>query len=152
MKPVSLREMRAIVPVLVKDPRLKSICAEIKETYCESFEWNCGGCFAFAEALATIPGTELWAVGQKEKDDWATQHAFVKFKDHYFDSSGEISAGKLLKKYGDSYSESKLGRVSDWIKKPDPNGLWYPQQEFVKNTEIDSVVSVFLTLLNEMRE
>jgi len=104
------------------------------------WSWTSGGCFAFAEALVkAIIGAELWAVGQFQGYDWATQHAFVCVDAKFYDADGLTDREALLKKYGWSTSRAKLGRVKHWA---DEKPLWYPDQEFVTPREINRIARV----------
>lgn len=133
---------------LMKLPQIKAITKAIRKEYKEmDWGWTCGGCFAFAEAIsASLPESELWAVGQKEPEDWASQHAVVKYNNEFYDAKGKQTEKSLLNNYGIGKGKVKLGSVLEWIDAEFPNSLWYPEQEFVTEEEMKLISKEFCTL------
>jgi hypothetical protein len=119
-------------------PSVVDFVDDICENYWHSFTWTSGGCFAFAEAMVlAFPDAELWVVATREKRDWASQHAFAKYKGRYYDATGEVVEKFLLS----NYHGEKIGEVSSWDTKNE-FPLWYPSQEFVKNEEIQILANL----------
>jgi hypothetical protein len=110
---------------------VKRFVDEIRKKH-PDWSWTQGGCFAFAEALKKAFGAELWVVAQKEDEDWASQHAFVRYEGKFYDATGEVTEEQLLE-YGWDSSPVKIGPVDNW---DDELSLWYPVQEFVSLEEI----------------
>lgn len=100
-----------------------------------SFRWTCGGCFAFAEAMALAIDAELWVVAEWMPDDkdWASMHAFVNYKGKFYDATGEVTELKLRQYKLKKTSQTKLAPVKGW------DDLWYPDQEFVNEEDIKSL-------------
>jgi hypothetical protein len=113
------------------------------DTDTPDFSWTNGGCYALAEAISkTLKGSHLSVVAQydKESKDWVSQHAFVEFYGKNFDYNGKRSI-KQLCKYGlkcSNMGSVKVGHVDNF------NNLWYPDQEFVNDSQIREISSVFI--------
>jgi len=131
---------------LLKLPEIVAIETTIQETYERSFTWTCGGCFALAEAFTkAIPHAELWVIGEKEENDWASHHAVCKIGEYFYDGNGQNTAKQLLAPYKGKLV--KLGKVKTWIDADPPDSLWYPEQEFVRNEEIKLITKSLKQLL-----
>lgn len=132
----------------MKHPEIVKIHDSIKQDYYSEFGWTSGGCFALAEGLvAGLPKSELWAVGQKCEDDWAAQHAVMRYQDKFYDADGESSKETLLRTYSWKSSPAKLDKVSNWVRRMPPNELWYPEQEFVSDKQIKTITKIFKQML-----
>lgn len=137
---------------LVNHPEVLAIVESVRAEYgdiCSDWTWTKGGCFAIAEAIvAAVPKAELWAVGTFEGEDWASEHAFVRYKGRYYDADGESTEEVLLAKYGHPERGAvKIGKVDDWVDLEEPDALWYPEQEFVTEEEIALMTKLFKRIL-----
>ena len=146
-----------IIKTTISDPKVIKIRDEIRKDFYNDFDWTCGGCFAFAEAIvAVLKGSELWVVGSYEQaeyhgepSDWAAQHAIVKYKGIFYDATGKVTKEFLLANFGVG-RRTKIGKVETWIKSKPPHGLWYPQQEFVMDKEIKLIGGRFLDICRQI--
>lgn len=141
--------LHEVIKQLVSGKVCTDIVQEVKVEFDFSgFGWTNGGCFAFAEAItAAIPNSELWVVATKEEDDWASQHAVIKYQDKFYDAEGFQTEKDLLTNYGFIRPINKLGKVKGWVDRV-VFPLWYPEQEFVKDEEIKAITVEMQKLLS----
>jgi len=136
-----------IIAAVVRHPLVKKIRDELQPDW----EWTSGGCFAFAEATVKAwkkDGAELWVVGQFQEPtgdewswDWASQHAFVRLRRNFYDATGRVSKRYLLDNFSWESSSAKIGCVKTWDKN-NKYPLWYPEQEFVEESEINLIAKL----------
>lgn len=137
-----------IILQLVQARPVVEILNDIRRTHFDDFSWTFGGCYAFAEVLNdAIPCSELWCVATKDLYDWSSQHAFVKYKNRFYDSEGLNSKVNLLLRYGSINGKNKLMKVHD--EEDFEEELWYPDQEFVTEEEKAIIKSEFLKLIEK---
>jgi hypothetical protein len=99
------------------------------------FGWTRGGCFAFA-AAARRCGAEIGVVAEwcEDANDWAPHHAFLMVVDHLYDATGRHTPRAMLRRYERMTGKSlRLGAVKGW------SDLWWPEQEYVKESEIRQI-------------
>ena len=125
---------------VVESPPLKRIVRSVRSHENDrSWYWTSGGCFAFAEALVKVLGGELYVVAQLCDDDWSAQHAIMKYRGQYYDATGLVTEKHLIATYGWTTSAVRIGSVNNWDSELP---LWYPDQEFVTDEEIDLICTL----------
>jgi hypothetical protein len=99
-------------------------------------QWNKGGCFAFAEALAEAFDGELWGICEFVPDpehslggDYPVHHAIVKIGDLFYDYRGVVDIEKELK--------SVKGKTLHLKAKDDPTAdvFWF-EDEFLDDDDM----------------
>ena len=117
-------------------PLLRALRDRIRGSSGErGFDWTSGGCFAFAEAARRC-GAAVGAVAEwcDDAGDWAPHHAFFVVGDCLYDATGRHTPRAMLRRYERMTGTSlRLGVVKGW------SDLWWPEQEYVKESEIRQI-------------
>lgn len=103
--------------------RLDSLAERVREQ-CEEPDWSWteGGCFAFAEALATAHKGELWGFCAYDThgDDYPVHHAVVKVSDRFYDCTGMIDPAACAAEIS-----AKVGEVVELRCRDDEQVYWF---------------------------
>ena len=69
--------------------------------HCYWWDWDSGGCFAFAELFQKVFGGECYGIGflfEGDEEDFVTEHAIVLYEGYLFDAKGLVNINEWIAK------------------------------------------------------
>lgn len=111
---------------------LRKLKREIFKQDWPGWDWDAGGCFAFAENFQKVFGGERFGICMElDEGDFITQHAMVWYEGYLFDAKGLVNTKKWMK-----------GDICSIRHKDDENIVWFEDQFFDdrQNSEIEAIL------------